>query len=83
MVLAMPAAVFMISIVVLTLPPASATLSSSALRSRIDLVIATAMTGARVSHKFPIAASRSALLVDEEETTLAAVALAEPREASA
>ena len=83
MVLAMPAANPMISDVVLTLTPASAAFSSSPLRSRIDLVIATAMIGAKVTQRFAMAASRSALLVDEEETTLATVALAEPCDASA
>ncbi len=81
MALAMLAAVFMISIVVLGFPPASAALSSSALRSRIDLVTAVAMTGANICHRLPMAVSRSALLVDEEETTVAAVGLAEPCDA--
>ena len=59
----------------------SAALSSSALRSRIDLVIAVVMTGASICHKLPMAVSRSALLVDKEETTVAAVGLAEPCDA--
>ena len=76
MVLAVIAAVFIISIVVLTLAPASVALSSSALRSRMDLVTTLAVTSARHSHICAMAASRSALLMDEEETTLAAVTLA-------
>ena len=88
MALAVLAAVLMTSSVVLTLVPASAALLSSALRSRIDLVTAVAMTHARDCHSIPIAASmsallvaiaasRSALLVEEEETTFDAVTLVE------
>ena len=73
MVLAAIAAVFIISIVELTLVPASLALPSSALRSWIDLVTTLAVTSARHSHIFSMAVSRSALLMDEEETTLAAV----------
>ena len=88
MALAVPAAVLMTSSVVLTLVPASAALFSSALRSRIDLVTAVARTFARHCHNTPMAesisalflataASRSALLVEEEETTFAADTLVE------
>ena len=62
MALAVPAAVLMTSSVVLTLVPASVALFSSALRSRIDLVTAVAMTHARDCHSIPIAESISALL---------------------
>ena len=69
------AATILDNIVPLTLEPASAALSSSALRSRTDRAATVAITPARDFHSSPMAASRSALLIDEEETTLAAVTL--------